>query len=1651
MSNNKANEKQLNVPISNLYNFLGDSDYRQSQNYTLGVTYGTNDETGEASVELVKNSLHLGYSLTDFIKNQRFKKAEITLYQQTIVANDEEYCKLGVFRYDDGVYEDCSIANLSELCDYVKIRTPDGDEIVTYTFDITEIVEKAAKENNNTLGLVIKPVSEDLQKESYITVYGEGESEYAPKITITYETNYGVNISYRALSHDLGFFGQGNIDLQYGNLMLDGTDFSWGGGRLPVTIKHLYNSSLCKEPYTQNSSIGLNTADFSAMKLGCGFKLNLMQSIIKVNGDYIYIDENGEEIYLLATDDANIFKSNEDDGELEYNEVERVLKNGDESLFDEAGRLVCITDQNGNKNVITYEDGKITAVTDAVGRKFILAYDDSFLSLITAPDGTKVAFAYTGNYLSSVTYSDGKKAEITYTDDKPTAIILYENEIAVCKTEYTYSAYCTVTEMTEYGAQNGEFVKGDTTSFDYSIASHRTKICKNETETTVCVFDEDGNVISEYLDRDYNRVGATSNGGSENANHEISIVNQLLDHSFESLDNWQMEEDNSSSTEITVCEDEAVAKFGKHYLSIKTAEDGAVRNGVYQETLPGGDDESTFSAYVKIISGFEGKNDGVYLRIYNEELGILAQSEKVKDKFDEFVRISVGEWLSSSSPVKVEILADGKGEVLVDSAQLERNASANAYNLLKDSGFYKQSCWELYNAEYLSENENAFNYSGSIKIEGKLDEKCHAKQTVEVKAIDSTRETFKLSGWANGYGLPVGDNKGGTPPTFRLRAVISYTDGTFCEHTADFNTSVEEWQYASVEFSKNAFKEVEGLQVFCDYDYNYGTAYFDNIELVRTLIETDLSAEDFAEEVEEEDTQEPQTFALKKNDDEQPEETPDFQELLDAFGNTLTETTFTDGEYGTIYRSFGYDEDGNNLLTETDARGNKTEYTVDGVTSRTEEVTDRMGNKTAYEYDKSGRTTKVISKDTNNTELSHVSYKYDAFDNLTEIVRGDGLSYVLKYNAFRDLERIGIDGKADGNLITYTYNTGSGRLKEMTYANGDRMTATYNGSGQMIAEKWYNKYQAQIAYYKYAYDGNGNIVRSIDIKDRKMYNYMYEDGRLTYACESDVQFSEYNYVTRKTPLYVVRYFYDTEGNLAIKRTVFADGKEQTVTYETAENETQLVKTLIGEHSFVSVAKTDSFGRKEFDEIGLSKCSVARKFDYLKGQATDEHIENGKYKSVPTTQLVSKITFQDGRTIEYEYDKEERITKVTDSLDGVTEYTYDALGQLLTETKNSEVKNTMTYDNYGNILTKNGIGYVYNDKWKDRLDFYDGKAITYDEQGNPESYRDHWLIWEKGRQLKFFDDIRYTYNANGSRTSKTVDNVRHDFCLDGAKILRETWNGNTIEPVYDQEDSVCGIIYNQTPYYFVKNLQGDVIEITDQNGKTVARYSYDVWGKCEIDKAYGSSLIAHINPFRYRSYYYDIETGLYYLQSRYYDAETGRFLNGDMAEFAVMQQDALSHNLFGYCQNSCNNHIDPSGYLRVKTWIVSTSLDVLFALLNRYMMAGYMSFSATIWVLARNPFTKRVALNLVQTKVVPVFVRGFFNAALTCLRKVLITFGKIGKEFAKGWTSNKAVNLIDKYLKSRFLDFITSILTWGGIISLVFDILDGKWDGYITIK
>ena len=137
--------------------------------------------------------------------------------------------------------------------------------------------------------------------------------------------------------------------------------------------------------------------------------------------------------------------------------------------------------------------------------------------------------------------------------------------------------------------------------------------------------------------------------------------------------------------------------------------------------------------------------------------------------------------------------------------------------------------------------------------------------------------------------------------------------------------------------------------------------------------------------------------------------------------------------------------------------------------------------------------------------------------------------------------------------------------------------------------------------------------------------------------------------------------------------------------------------------------------------------------------------------------------------------------------------------------------------------------------------------------------------------------------------------------------------NTLIPIYDNEDSVCGIIYNDEPYYFQKNLQGDIVGIVDKDAKVVAKYSYDAWGVCTVTSDNSNVGIANVNMFRYRGYYYDFEIGMYYLWSRYFDPSIGRFINSDNPDIFVLYS-VIENNLYTYCLNNPINNRDEKGRL-----------------------------------------------------------------------------------------------------------------------------------------
>ena len=174
-----------------------------------------------------------------------------------------------------------------------------------------------------------------------------------------------------------------------------------------------------------------------------------------------------------------------------------------------------------------------------------------------------------------------------------------------------------------------------------------------------------------------------------------------------------------------------------------------------------------------------------------------------------------------------------------------------------------------------------------------------------------------------------------------------------------------------------------------------------------------------------------------------------------------------------------------------------------------------------------------------------------------------------------------------------------------------------------------------------------------------------------------------------------------------------------------------------------------------------------------------------------------------------------------------------------------------------------------------------------------------------------------------RTGKKINGTQYGYVLDGTRLVRDGSTG--AEYLYDSEKKVCGMVYNEEVYYFAKNLQGDVIALTNSDGRVIAQYSYDAWGKCTVKPMQSiHTEAANANVFRYRSYIYDTDLGMYYLHNRYYDPEVGRFISEDPA------RDGM--NWYAYCNGDSVNYVDPTGLWRtVNLGYQAESGDTLWGL------------------------------------------------------------------------------------------------------------------------
>ncbi len=512
-------------------------------------------------------------------------------------------------------------------------------------------------------------------------------------------------------------------------------------------------------------------------------------------------------------------------------------------------------------------------------------------------------------------------------------------------------------------------------------------------------------------------------------------------------------------------------------------------------------------------------------------------------------------------------------------------------------------------------------------------------------------------------------------------------------------------------------------------------------------------------------------------------------------------------------------------------------------------------------------------------------------------------------------------------LASFTFEPNGGPVTQMVYGNGDTEAYSYDLYGQLSSVH----YSSNLLDYveAFGYDAYGNVARSVitDSAGNALADYQYEYDSLGRLIRSQQSGDDI------TSLWT-QHEYDSQNRLSDQYWGVSDSTlHESFTYNS--NNGTLSSMLLG------TGRTLSF---EYDNLlRVSRRNVSGVYQHRRnymgtGTANRQANQIQYFVYASADGADTKLNYR------YDYDAGGNISEIYRSVDSDTlaffsSYEYDTLSRLVKAT-DSRGTETYTYNTAGNMLSRTLAGdtvtYSYdNPSWNDLLTAYDGQKIAYEGQtynssrnsvsgtvisGNPVSYYNgkRWnMEWVNGNRLAEASsgttNVSYTYDRTGLRSTKTMNGTTYHYAYAGDKLVWQEWDGNEMFFFYDESNAPIGFWYhpasgsNVTGYYMTTQ-QGDITRIEDVNGNVLATYEYDAWGK--LISSSGS--LADINPLRYRGYYYDTETELYYLSNRYYDPKVSRFINADSTDAVLSANGLYDQNLFVYCDNNPVMYADNEG-------------------------------------------------------------------------------------------------------------------------------------------
>ena len=371
-----------------------------------------------------------------------------------------------------------------------------------------------------------------------------------------------------------------------------------------------------------------------------------------------------------------------------------------------------------------------------------------------------------------------------------------------------------------------------------------------------------------------------------------------------------------------------------------------------------------------------------------------------------------------------------------------------------------------------------------------------------------------------------------------------------------------------------------------------------------------------------------------------------------------------------------------------------------------------------------------------------------------------------------------------------------------------------------------------------------------------------------------------------------------------------------------------------------VSEYDDLGRLVKEELKNENFKYSKEYEYKKRISSSQTLE---------THLFSKEVIKINNVLiterTYETDDLGRITSIEDNLFGNKTYSYNQSGFLIQDNER-----TYSYDAEGNILTSGVDVLTYNSENHLLVTSINGSQVTYNSSLPlyPSSYKQKSLTFDGKNLISITlpdgNHFEYTYSDLGLRIKRSGNRSGTiTYSYSGNKLILQESSSLKLEFLYDEKDNLYGFIKNNNDrYYYLRDALNNILGIINQNGQIVVQYSYTSYGVCSVS---GDTSLGIQNPFRYKGYYYDVETNLYYLLSRYYDPSCGRFISPDSIDY-LDPTSINGLNLYCYCGNDPINRWDPSGHFAVSTFLIGLAASWVISSIASYYLGEHLVSGAS---------------------------------------------------------------------------------------------------------